>query len=175
MPNSFDFFIQPENKASRDSLMSSINLQQVFPNPIVNARITLPKTKSKPSFVIVNGHHSLQEDEIKEELLSNKGMNVVKVTRIISRASGKPTKLIRGLTDSTNHVSAAQKHGVMIGWLIYRCEPSKDPPQVKQCFKCQEFGHCANECLNEQRCLRCSGQQTVEQCTEPREKAKCAN
>ena len=29
LPN---FFIQPENKASRDSLMSNTNLQQVFPN-----------------------------------------------------------------------------------------------------------------------------------------------
>ena len=54
-------------------------------------------------------------------------MNVVKVSGILSRASGKPTKLIRVITDSTNYVLAAQKHGVKIGWLIYRCEPSKEP------------------------------------------------
>ena len=100
--------------------MSSINLQQVFPNAIVNAINTLLKAKSKPSFVIVNVHHSIQEDEIKEELLSNSRMNVVKVSMIVSRASGKLTKLIRVTTDSTNHVSAAQKHGVKIGWQIYR-------------------------------------------------------
>ena len=75
---------------------------------------------------------------MKKKFLSNNGMNVVKVPRIISRASGKPTKLIRKITDSTNHVLAAQKHGVKIGWLIYRCEPSKEPPYVKQCFKCQK-------------------------------------
>ena len=112
--------------------MSSINLQQVFPNANVNARNTLTKTKSKPSVVIVNVHHRIQEDEIEEELLSNNGMNVVKVSRIISRAKGKPKKLIRVITDSTNHVSAAQKRGVEIGWLIYRCAPSKEPPHVKQ-------------------------------------------
>ena len=54
LPNSFDFFIQPENKASRESLMSSINLQQLIPNAIVIARNTLPKAKFKPNFVIVN-------------------------------------------------------------------------------------------------------------------------
>ena len=76
--------------------MSSTNLQQVF--PIVNARNTLPKAKSKPSFVIVNVHYSIQEDEIKEELLSMSGVNV-KMSRIISRGSGKPTKFIRVITD----------------------------------------------------------------------------
>ena len=73
--------------------MSSTNLQQVFPKAIVNTRNTRPKAKSKPSFVIVNVHHSNQENEIKAELLSNNGMNGVKVSRIISRASGKPTNL----------------------------------------------------------------------------------
>ena len=102
-------------------------------------------------------------------------MSVVKVSRIISRASGKPTKLIRVITDSPNYVLAAQKHSVKIGWLIYRCEPSREPPHVKQCFKCQKYGHSAIECKNEQRCLQSSGQHTVKQCAETKEKAKCAN
>ena len=146
MPNSFDFFIQPENKASRDSLMSNTNLQQVFPNVNVNMRNTLPKAKSKPSFVIVNVHHSIQKKEIKEELLSNNGMNVVKVSRIIKRASGKTTKLTRVITEATNHVLAAQRQGVKNGWLNYRCEPSKESPHVKQCIKCQKYVHSAIEC-----------------------------
>ena len=53
LPNSSDFFIQPENKDSRDSLMSNTNLQQVFPNANVNTRNTLPKTKSKPNLLCV--------------------------------------------------------------------------------------------------------------------------
>ena len=96
--------------------MSSINLQQVFPKAIVNARNILPETKSKTSFVIVNVHHSIQEDEMKEELLRNNGMKVAKVSKITSPASGKPTKLIRVKTVSTNLVLAAQKHGAkMVG------------------------------------------------------------
>ena len=42
-------------------------------------------------------------------------------------------------------------------------------------FKCQKYGQSANECKNEQRCLQCSGQHRVKQCTEPKEKAKCAH
>ena len=98
--------------------MSSTNLQQEYPNANVNTRNTLPKAKSKPIFVNLNVHHSIQANEIKEELLSNDGMNTVKVSRIISRESGKLTKLIRKITDSTNHVLDAQKHGAEIGWLI---------------------------------------------------------
>ena len=64
--------------------MSSINLQQVFPNAIVNARKTLPRAKSKSTFVVFNLHHSIQKEEIRKELLSKNGMNVVKMSGIIS-------------------------------------------------------------------------------------------
>ena len=37
LPNSLDYFMQPGKKAVRDSIMSSISLQQVFPNAIVDA------------------------------------------------------------------------------------------------------------------------------------------
>ena len=116
LKNNTDFFIQPGDLASRECLMLTVNLTQAFPNATVNARNTLPKPKTKPSFVIVNVHHSISEDEIKAELLNNNAMNVSKVTRITSRAIGQRTKLVRVITDSNNHVSAAQKHGVKIGW-----------------------------------------------------------
>ena len=39
---------------------------------------------------------------------------------------------------------------------------------------CHKYGHSANECNNEQDCLRCSKQMTVKNCTEPKEHVKCA-
>ena len=131
-PNNNDFFIQPEDQTTRECLMNASNLQLVFPNTSINARNTLPKAKSKPSFVIVNVHQSIQENEVKEELLNNNAMNLIKVLRITSRATGKPTKLIRVITDSSNHVTAAVKHSVNIGWELHRCEPGKEPPHPKQ-------------------------------------------
>ena len=129
------FRSQPEDLASRECLKLSLNLTQASPNATVNARNTLPKPKNKPRFVIVNVHHSIIVDELKVELLNNNAMNVNKVTRITSRATGQPTKLIRVITDSNNHVSAAKKHGVKLGWQLYQCEASREPPHVMQCFK----------------------------------------
>ena len=120
-------------------------------------------------------HNSISEDEIKAELLKTNAMNVSKVTRITSRATDQPTKLIRVLTDSNDHVSAAQKHGVKIGWQLYRCEASREPPHVMQCFKCQQFGHSAKECRNATRCLRCSQEHSVKEYTVQKENAKCSN
>ena len=175
MKNNTDFFIQPEDLASRECLMLTVNLTQAFPNATVNVRNTLPKPKNKPSFVIVNVHHSISEDEIKAELLNNNAMNVSKVTRISSRATGQPTKLIRVITDSNNHVSAAQKYGVKLGWQLYQCEASRELLHVRQCFKCQQFGHSAIESRNATRCLHCSQEHSVKKCTVQRENAKCSN
>ena len=94
---------------------------------------------------------------------------------IRTRESRKSAELIRVIRESTNLVLAAQKHGVLFGWLIYRCETSKEPHYEKRCFKSQKYGHSVNKCNNEQHCLRCSGQHTVKQCPEPKEKSKFAN
>ena len=107
LKNNTDFFIQPEDLATREWLMLSLNLNQAVQIAEVNARNTLPKPKTKPSFVVVNVHHNITEDEVKEELLTN-GMDVTKVSRITSRATGQPTKLIRVITESNNQVNAAQ-------------------------------------------------------------------
>ena len=161
LKNNTNFFIQPEDLASRECLMMSINLNQDFPNAQVKGRNTLPKPKTRPSFVIVNVHQSITEDEVKEELLTNNGMDVKKVSRITSRATGQPTKVIRVITESNNQVNAAQKHGVKIGWQLHRCEASREPPHVMQCFKCHKFGHSAKDCTNATRCLRSSHEHSV--------------
>ena len=175
LKNNTDFFIQPEDLASRECLMLTVNLTQAFPNATVNARNTLPKLRTKPSFVIVNVHRSISVEEIKVEFLINNAMNVNKDTRIKSRATSQPTKLIRVITDSNNHVSAGQKHDVKIGWQLYRCEASREPPHIMQCFKCQQFVHSAKECSNATRRLRCSQEHIVKECTVQKQNATCSN
>ena len=175
LKNNADFFIEPEDLASRECLMLSLNINQAFPNAKVNARNTLPKPKTKPNFVIVNVHHSITEDEVNEELLNNNGMDVTKVSRITSPATGQPTKLISVITQSNNQVNIAQKHGVKVGWQLYRCEANRERPHVMQCFKCQNFGHSAKECTIAIRCLRCSQDDSVKECTVAKANAKCSN
>ena len=93
LKNNTNFFIQPEDLASRECLMLTVNLTQAFPNATVNVRNTLPKLKTKPSFVIVNVYQSISEDEIKAELLNNNAMNVSKVTRITSPSNWSTNKI----------------------------------------------------------------------------------
>ena len=78
------------------------------------------------------------------------------------------------ITESSNQVNAAQKHGVKIGWQLYRCEASQEPPHVMQCFKCQKFCHSARDCTNAIRCLRCSQDQSVKECAVAKKNAKCS-
>ena len=175
LKNNTDFFIKPEDLTSRDRLMLSLNLNQAFPNAKVNARNTLPEPKTKPSLVIVNVHHSITEEEVKEELLNNKAMTFTKISRITSRAMGQSTKLLRVITEPNNQVNADLKHGVKKGWQLYRCQASREPPHVLQCFKCQKFGHSARDCSNAIRSLRCSQDHSVKECTVAKENAKCSN
>ena len=116
LKNNTDFFIQPEDLTSRECLMLSLNLNQAFPNAKRSAKNTHPKPETKPSFISVNVHHSITEDEVKEELLNSNAMNVANVSRIRSRATGQPTKLTRVITKSSNQVNAAQNFGVKMGW-----------------------------------------------------------
>ena len=111
LKNKTDFFIQPEDLGSRECLILPLNINQACPNAKVNARNTLPKAKTKPCFFLVNFHHSITEDVVKKEHLNNIGMNVNKVSRITSRATGQPKKLIRMITKSNNQVNAVKVHG----------------------------------------------------------------
>ena len=131
--------------------------------------------KQNQVLVIVIVHHRDTEDELKEELLNNNTMNITKVSRIKSQATGQPTKLIRVITESNNQVNASQKHCVKIGWQLYRCGASREPPHLMQCFKCQKISHSARECSKVVRCRRCSQDHSVKECTVAKEKAKCSN
>ena len=93
----------------RDKVLRTFK-STIFPNATVKSRNILPKAKPKPSFVIVNVHHSIHENEVKEALLNNNAKDVIKVHRVSSRARGKPTKLICVITDCSKHVTAAANY-----------------------------------------------------------------
>ena len=75
LSNNNYFFIQPEDQSSIECPMNASNLQLVFPDTSFNARNTLPKAKSKPTSVILTVHPSIQEYEVKEELLDTNAVN----------------------------------------------------------------------------------------------------
>ena len=126
--------------------------------------------KSKPSFIVVkcSSEHTRKRSE--ERTSQQQCYECYKGASDNKQDHRKTTKLIRVITDSSNHVTAAVKHGVKIGWVFHRCEPSKEPPHIEQCFKYQKFGHSANDCKDELRCLRCAGVHTLIKCNESKER-----
>ena len=88
--------------------MLSVNLNQALPNSKENARNTLPKPNSRPSFVIANVYHSFTEDEVKEDFLNNNGRNVNKGVKN-NKLSNWPTNKINTCdygTKQSSHCSA---------------------------------------------------------------------
>lgn len=113
--NPNEILIQPEDENTRLKLMKLETLKTAFPDAAVQVRKPLNKQKPKPSFVIVNVQHSIKEEDIKNELQLNNRINATAVKRVVSRASGQPTKLIRVFTESDIQAIAAQKHGIQLG------------------------------------------------------------
>ena len=47
-------------------------------------------------------------------------------------------------------------------------------PDAILCFKCKRIGHIVNSCKGSERCVRCGGPQSFDQCTAKEEERKCA-
>lgn len=169
-----EIFIQPGDAVSRSTICNVTNLHYMFPNSKITIRSPMQKKKEAPSYVITNVSFDYTLEDIKTEL-TNCNLPPKDVARIVSRATNKPTKLVRVFTSHPNHVVTAVKNGVFLGFQRHRCEESNRKPNVIQCFKCQGYGHVSKECPNTLKCLRCSGDHTVKDCQTPKEEPVCAN
>ena len=154
-----DISIHPEDLASRESLMLSLKLNEVFPIVTVKARNILHERKTKTTFFIANVYHSITEGDLQEEVLNNNAVNFT----VQSRAIGQPTNIKDITKESNNQISTAQKLGVDTGWKLYRCEANRKPPQLLQIFNCQKIAHSVRESSNAIRCLRCSQGHSVKE------------
>lgn len=170
-----EIFVQPGDENTRKLLFNVINLNSMFPNSTIAVRNPLQRQNVQPSYVITNVSHDFTLEDIKQELAKTNSMPAKEISRIVSRATNQPTKLIRVFTTNPEHALSAVKHGVYLGFQRHRCEESNKKPNVQQCFKCQGFGHMAKNCEQNVKCLRCSGNHTLKECTTPKDNPICAN
>ena len=86
----------------------------------------------------------------------------ISLVHIRSRATQAPTRLVRSFLKCETTKTLLISRGLMIGITPHRCEESKQAqsssPLVKrdvmiQCYECQGFGHEANACTQEARCI----------------------
>ena len=173
------YSIKPESPQIAQ-ISTQANLEVLFPDTEVKIggrqhKTNQPKKKQTSSFVISRVSEQLSEADIQSELEEINNIKVAKLFRIQSRSLDKPTQLIRVFTDDDLACRKAIDNGVYICNELKRCEASKTEPRVTQCYKCQNFGHMAINCPNQQRCLRCGDNHAVRDCKIPKQQVKCIN
>jgi len=62
---------------------------------------------------------------------------------------------------------------IPLGYRMHKV--SKYVPPPLRCFKCQRFGHVADECRGHERCTRCGKNHDVDNCQTEKANFKCAN
>ena len=173
------YSIKPESPQIAQ-IITQANLEVLFPDTEVKIggrqhMTNQPKKKQTSSFVISRVSEQLSEADIQSELEEINNIKVAKLFRIQTRSLDKPTQLIRVFTDDDLACRKAIENGVYICNELKRCEASKTEPRVTQCYKCQNFGHMAINCPNQQRCLRCGDNHAVRDCKIPKQQVKCIN
>jgi len=133
--------------ATDDAATHSL-LEQDWPSDAFHNDISIvpPRDLQTTSMVIRGIHQSLVIDQGIIQQLADQG--AIEPNRIISKATGKPTTFLR-ITATKKASEILLSNGISFR---FRVEPNKKP---LQCFKCQQHGHTASTCINQQKCVRC--------------------
>lgn len=117
------------------------------------------------SVIIGSVEHDITNEEIGDFLTS---MNVSHryCKRIISRATNKPTYLVRIISGCMNSTEKLLNEGFFYKHRHYPVFPSLPPAPLPQpCSKCQQFTHTTENCTSPQKCAKCGQQHHTSNCT----------
>ncbi|KAG7466572.1 5-hydroxytryptamine receptor 3A-like [Solea senegalensis] len=117
---------------------------------------------------------NITETQIKVEL-ENQGIQITRLHRIISRNTQQPTTFFKIHLTNPDQAAGLLHEGFYMDLFQYRVEKARPPPNIKQCFKCQQFNHISINCNNPVVCLRCGENHHHKTCTKEKRHAKCAN
>jgi hypothetical protein len=81
------------------------------------------------------------------------------------------TVLISFSTQALQH--EAVRKGIVIDSQIYDVRLYSQSLEVKQCFKCNQWGHTQSSCSKQDRCGECAGPHQTREC--PKQKVSCCN
>jgi hypothetical protein len=126
--------------------------------------------KELQSTIVIKGF-PFQADLETEDIEDLQQQGIIDPIKVFNKKTQQYTSLLKAKTSNQMSLEAALKNGVKIGFTIYKVEHEK---KVHQCYKCQKFGHSANECRNQtQVCPKCTGDHSLKDCTA--NVLKCAN
>jgi len=103
-------------------------------------------------------------------VLRSHGINTIEVRRLVSRLTGRPTRVIK-VTCTTKDCSKLLSCQIVINNSTCTAEKQR-PVSVIRCYNCQQFGHLARFCRPNKRCEFCADFHVNEFCSN---EVRCAN
>ena len=95
-------------------------------------------------------------DDFKQLLGFNK-ITHAEAERIKSKRTGKDLPFLKIKSDDPKQAEALISGGLICQktGIIFKVEEFRITPSIQQCFKCQGFGHKAQNCTKKQKCVVC--------------------
>lgn len=135
----------------------------------------VPSDSPRKTIVIRGIPLDTSDEEIEEELKLRE-VKFSTFARIKSARTQQITPLIKLTITDINQATTLLKNGIILWFRRFRVEEPNFPDNnVLQCFNCQRFGHTKNACTAKPRCVRCSGEHTVNACPKERNDTTCSN
>lgn len=161
LKNIFNSLIDKKHISKYTVASPSSNIQSVnINNKTINSSVSF-------SAVIASLEAEIHEDEI-ANYLKNNNLTFRYCKRIISRATGKPTMMVRLITHCTKSFERVLSDGIFFKYRHYRAFPSKSPPPISiPCAKCGLFVHTTDKCQAAVKCNKCDGNHSTSKCTSP--------
>ena len=101
------------------------------------------------------------ELKVRNEIKDKDSFRIIKSFTYKNKQNKDKKAIIVTLTGQDRRRIAENGDRIFYGYKSILC---RDSFMIKQCYNCLEFGHKANECKNEVRCKRCSGNHNLKDC-----------
>jgi len=128
--------------------------------------------------IVIHGVPKNLMENIEEFMANIERANQIKVKRIAlltknARNPDAPTQSIVIFTETPEEANKCIDDNAAIERRLYHAERYIPQCQIKQCFRCQTYGHKADICKRKPKCGRCAQEHETRNCTS--EELKCAN
>jgi len=114
--------------------------------------------------------------DVKEKIKAADEFNVKHVRPLMRkpRNPNAPTESIVIFTEHAAEANACINNGLRMGHRIFPAERYAPQYQIRQCFRCQGYGHRAETCTRDARCGKCAKNHETNQCSGDQAALACA-
>ena len=160
-------------------LKSEPKMQQVFGKKV---KMSLPKSyrsadAKKDKVLVFKGVSNNMSLEDFKQLLDFNKITHAEAERMKSKRTGRDLPFIKVKCDNPKQAEALISGGLICQktGIIFKVKEFRITPSIQQCFKCQGFGHKAQNCTNKQKCVVCGEAHSHKNCPNKDKKPpKCA-